>query len=100
MLAVFPILVSALEHYREGLEPLGDWWEFEPEFLRLLHVIRRQANLFDENLEQLLSHHDFQRRHELALRRPHRRCMARPRTRSEAMVAAAKDFRILQEHYR
>ena len=55
VLAVFPLLVSALEHYQEGFEKLKDWWKFRTDFLAFMHVIGRQAILFDENLEELLS---------------------------------------------
>lgn len=55
VLAIFPLLVSALEHYQEGFESLSDWWKFRTEFLGFIHVIGRQAILFDENLEELLS---------------------------------------------
>lgn len=55
VLAIFPLLISALEHYQEGFERLSDWWKFRTEFLGFMHVIGRQAILFDENLEELLS---------------------------------------------
>lgn len=55
VLAVFPLLVSALEHYQEGFERLSNWWKFRTEFLGFMHVIGRQAILFDGNLEELLS---------------------------------------------
>ena len=55
VLATFPLLVSALEHYQEGFESLSDWWKFRTEFLAFIHAIGRQAILFDENLEELLS---------------------------------------------
>ena len=55
VLAVFPLLISALEHYREGFEPLKDWWKFQTEFVAFIHVIGEQSLLFDENLEELLS---------------------------------------------
>lgn len=55
VLAIFPLLVSALEHYQEGFERLSDWWKFRTEFIGFVHVIGRQAILFDENLEELLS---------------------------------------------
>ena len=55
VLAVFPLIISALEHYREGFEPLKDWWKFQTEFIAFIHVIGEQALLFDENLEELLS---------------------------------------------
>lgn len=55
VLASFPLLISALEHYREGFEPLADWWKFRTEFVAFIHVIDRQWLLFSENLEELLS---------------------------------------------
>ncbi|KAG8528974.1 uncharacterized protein KY384_006663 [Bacidia gigantensis] len=55
VLAAFPLLISALEHYREGFEPLADWWKFRTEFVAFIHVIDRQSLLFSENLEELLS---------------------------------------------
>lgn len=55
VLAIFPLLVSALEHYQEGFEVLSGWWKFRTEFLGFMHVMSRQAILFDENLEELLS---------------------------------------------
>lgn len=55
VLAIFPLLVSALEHYEEGFDRLSDWWKFWTEFLGLVHAIGRQAVHFDENLEKLLS---------------------------------------------
>lgn len=33
VLASFPLLISALEHYREGFESLKEWWKFRTEFL-------------------------------------------------------------------
>ena len=53
VLAIFPLLVSALEHYQEGFERLSDWWKFRTEFLGLMHAIGRQAILFDETRYQV-----------------------------------------------
>lgn len=55
VLAVFPLLLSALEHYREGFEVLSDWWKFRPVFKKLIYAIELQWNFFNENLEELLS---------------------------------------------
>lgn len=55
VLASFPLLISALEHYREGFESLKEWWKFRTEFLAFVHDIGRQSVLFNENLEELLS---------------------------------------------
>lgn len=55
VLASFPLIISALEHYREGFEPIKDWWRFRTDFLSFIHVISGQSLLFNENLEELLS---------------------------------------------
>ena len=55
VLAAFPLIISALEHYREGLEPLKDFWKFRTDFLTLIHQIGYQKVVFDENIEELLS---------------------------------------------
>ena len=54
VLGAFPLLISALEHYRDGFEPLKAWWEFRTEFLGFLHVLGVQSVLFYGNLEELL----------------------------------------------
>ncbi len=53
-LAAFPILVSALENYREGFEPLKEWWMFRTEFITFIDDLDTQKNLFYNNLEKLL----------------------------------------------
>ena len=55
VLASFPLIISALEHYREGFEPMKDWWRFRTDFISFINVISGQSLLFDENLEELLS---------------------------------------------
>ncbi|KAI9717098.1 MAG: hypothetical protein M1828_007431 [Chrysothrix sp. TS-e1954] len=55
LLASFPLVISALEHYREGLEPLKDFWKFRAEFLTLVHQIGYESIRFEENIEELLS---------------------------------------------
>lgn len=55
ILAVFPLVISALEHYREGFEPLKDWWKFRTEFLTLIHSTGLQSVRFLENIEEILS---------------------------------------------
>lgn len=53
-LAAFPILVSALETYREGFKPLREWWMFRTEFITFIDDLDTQKNLFYNNLEKLL----------------------------------------------
>jgi len=54
-LAVFPLCISAMEHYQDGFEKLQDWWRFRAEFVGFFHAIGNQSVLFAENLEQLLA---------------------------------------------
>jgi hypothetical protein len=54
VLAAFPLIMSALNHYQEGFESLQDWWRFRAEFVEFIHEIGTQSVLFSENLEELL----------------------------------------------
>ena len=54
VLAAFPLIISALEHYQEGFETLQDWWRFRSEFVAFTHSIGIQSVMFMENLEELL----------------------------------------------
>ena len=53
-LAVFPILLSALENYRETAEVVSDWWRFKRKWLRCKRDIEYHQIAFASNLEQLL----------------------------------------------
>ena len=55
VLGGFPLLVSALEHYREGFEPLKEWWMFRREFMSFIDDVGTQKIMFDNNLEKLLN---------------------------------------------
>lgn len=35
VLAAFPLLISALEHYRESAEVLKDWWRYKREYRKV-----------------------------------------------------------------
>lgn len=54
VLAAFPILISALEHHRQGYEVLEDWWRFKKEYKKCKQDLKLQKLVFEENLEQLL----------------------------------------------
>ncbi|MCJ1380863.1 hypothetical protein MMC17_003972 [Xylographa soralifera] len=54
VLAAFPLLVSAAEHYREVFEKFQEWYHFRPEFTAFCHAIETQKALFEGNLEELL----------------------------------------------
>ena len=53
-LAVFPLLISALEHYRESAEVLGDWWKFKRKYTKCKRDIEYHQLTFTANLEELL----------------------------------------------
>ena len=55
VLAVFPLLISALEDYRQGWGILEDWWKIKREYKKCQQNIKLQKLVFEENLEQLLS---------------------------------------------
>lgn len=54
VLAAFPMLISALEHHRQGYEVLEDWWRFKKEYKKCKQTLKLQKLFFEENLEQLL----------------------------------------------
>src|SRR5437762_85698 len=54
VLGSFPILLTCLEHYREGLEPLEEWWNFRTQFIAFVDDIRHQMMKYNENMILLL----------------------------------------------
>ncbi|KAL5415698.1 hypothetical protein PMIN06_002302 [Paraphaeosphaeria minitans] len=59
VLGAFPLIITALEHYRDGFEPLHEWWTFESEFVNFIEEVKTQQDRFDNNLERLLSPFKF-----------------------------------------
>lgn len=55
VLAIFPLVISGLEHYRDGFETVESWWTFRTEFTGFIIDLGTQLAIFDENLELLLS---------------------------------------------
>lgn len=54
LLGAFPLLISALEHYRQGAEVLEDWWHIRKEYKKCKNEIKVQELAFEDNLERLL----------------------------------------------
>jgi hypothetical protein len=54
VLAAFPLVLSVLQRYREGLEPLGDWWRYRRNVLKFTRTVGTQQIIFLENVEMLL----------------------------------------------
>jgi hypothetical protein len=55
ILATFPLIISALEHYGEGLQSMQDWVRFRTHFNGFLNDFIRQQIFFRQHIEDLLS---------------------------------------------
>jgi hypothetical protein len=54
LFAVFPLLISAGEHYKDGFEPLVKWYRFRDDFIQFIDAVATQKLLFDQTLERFL----------------------------------------------
>ncbi|KAL3465650.1 hypothetical protein BJX64DRAFT_50221 [Aspergillus heterothallicus] len=54
VLGSFPILLNCLDYYREGFEPLEEWWNFRTHFNAFVDDIQHQMMRYHENMLQLL----------------------------------------------
>ena len=54
LLGVFPLLISALEHYRQGAEILEDWWQIKKEYKKCKNEIKVHELAFESNMERFL----------------------------------------------
>lgn len=54
ILAAFPLVISALEHYENGFEVIREWIRFRGEFAAFLNAMIRQRIFFRQNIEELL----------------------------------------------
>lgn len=55
LLGVFPLIISSLEHYGEGLRAIERWRQFDRELRSLLRVLGNEQDIFLNTLEELLS---------------------------------------------
>ena len=55
ILAVLPLIISALEHYNEGIKPLEDFVRYKQVIRELVVDLSTQKALFRNTLEKLLS---------------------------------------------
>ena|SRR5579862_9210183 len=55
VLAVFPILISGLEHYEEGFRSIKEWIRFRAEYASFINALSRQKIFFRQSLEDLLT---------------------------------------------
>ncbi|KAI4225882.1 MAG: hypothetical protein L6R36_003590 [Xanthoria steineri] len=54
ILAAFPLVISALEHYENGFQVIREWVRFRGEFAAFLNALIRQGIFFRQNIEELL----------------------------------------------
>ncbi|PVH87289.1 hypothetical protein DL98DRAFT_582001 [Cadophora sp. DSE1049] len=54
VLASLPLIISALEHYRETAEVLEGWWKIKREYTKCMRNLKYHKVAFEENLEELL----------------------------------------------
>ncbi|KAF2744653.1 hypothetical protein M011DRAFT_496157 [Sporormia fimetaria CBS 119925] len=54
VLGAFPILIRALESYREGAEFLGDWWRIQRAYTKCRQDLQYHQVLFEGNVERFL----------------------------------------------
>jgi hypothetical protein len=54
VLASFPLVISAIQAYREGLTPLRSWWRYRTQVVDLIEAINSQHNIFRNSIELLL----------------------------------------------
>ncbi|GMF73808.1 unnamed protein product [Aspergillus oryzae] len=54
VLGAFPLILSCLDYYREGMEPLEEWWSFRTHFIEFVDSINHQMMKYQENMTRLL----------------------------------------------
>lgn len=54
VLGSFSISLSCRDYYREGFEPLEEWWNFRTQFIAFIDGIRHQMMKYNENITRLL----------------------------------------------
>ena len=54
VLGAFPLLVTALEQYRESAEVYTDWWRFRRQYSKVKRDVEYHQITFSSNLEELL----------------------------------------------
>lgn len=54
VLGSFPIILNCLDYYREGFEPLEEWWNFRTHFIAFVDDIRHQMMIYHLSITALL----------------------------------------------
>jgi hypothetical protein len=55
ILATVPLIISGLEAYEQGFQPIKQWTRSRGEFATFLNSLVRQKIFFRQNIEELLS---------------------------------------------
>lgn len=55
ILGSIPLLVSALEHYAEGIETIHKWWRYKKELASLKRILGAEYDRFLNTCEELLA---------------------------------------------
>jgi hypothetical protein len=54
VLGAFPLLIHALESYREGAEVVSDWWQIQSAYQKCKQDLKYHQLLFEGNIERFL----------------------------------------------
>jgi hypothetical protein len=54
VLGALPLIISALEHYAEGVRTAKRFWQYKSEFRSLILQVRTEREIFVNTLERLL----------------------------------------------
>jgi len=54
VLGAFPLMISAMEHYKKTPEVWDDWWSYKQQYTKFKRALEREKLAFEENLEELL----------------------------------------------
>lgn len=54
VLGAFPLIITALERYREGAELLSDWWRIQRAYKSCKREVEYHRILFETNVEEFL----------------------------------------------
>ena len=55
VLAAIPLVISALEHYAEGVETIQKWWRYQKELSSLKRVLGAEYDRYLNTCEELLA---------------------------------------------
>jgi hypothetical protein len=54
ILSAFPLMISAMEHYKKTAEVWDDWWSYKQQYTKFKRALECEKLAFEENFEELL----------------------------------------------